>query len=60
MKTVTPKPKTAEYAGVYNLRLTFADGKSGILDLQNQLWGSARPRPRLPPVASTVLPRMSK
>jgi hypothetical protein len=39
MKTVTPKLKTAEYAGEYKLRLTFADGNSGILDLQDQLWG---------------------
>ena len=35
----TPRLETAEYAGDYKLRLTFSDGKSGIIDLQDQLWG---------------------
>ena len=35
----TPKLEAAEYAGKYKLRLRFADGKSGVIDLEDQLWG---------------------
>jgi hypothetical protein len=40
----TPKIETAEYAGDYKLRLTFADGKSGVIDLKDQLWGRSSSR----------------
>lgn len=39
MSESTPKIETAEYAGEYKLRLTFADGKCGVIDLEDQLWG---------------------
>jgi len=39
MTDITPKIETAEYAGQYKLRLTFEDGKSGVIDLEGQLWG---------------------
>jgi hypothetical protein len=35
----TPKIETAEYAGDYKLRVTFEDGRSGVIDLEDQLWG---------------------
>lgn len=38
MSCTTPKIRLAEYAGEYELRLTFDDGKSGIIDLNDQLW----------------------
>ena len=39
MIETTPKLKSAEYAGGYRLRLTFEDGRTGELDLEDQLWG---------------------
>ena len=39
MSCTTPKIQVAEYVGEYKLRLTFDDGKSGIIDLKDQLWG---------------------
>ena len=35
----TPKIKSAEHVDGYRLKVTFEDGKSGILDLSDQLWG---------------------
>lgn len=35
----TPRIKTAEYLEGYKLRLTFDDGKCGVIDLSDQLWG---------------------
>jgi|TARA_B100000315_G_scaffold236837_1_gene253064 hypothetical protein len=35
----TPRIKTAEHIGAYKLHLTFEDGKSGTIDLSDQLWG---------------------
>jgi len=39
MREITPKIKSAEYAGQYKLRVCFEDGKSGVIDLEDQLWG---------------------
>ena len=39
MTKTVPKLKSAEYVGDYCLRLTFDDGKKGLLDLEDQLWG---------------------
>lgn len=36
---MTPNLKSAEYLGAYRLRLTFADGKVGEIDLEGELWG---------------------
>ena len=36
---MTPNIQKAEYLGGYRLRLTFADGKVGELDLEQELWG---------------------
>ncbi|HLF88934.1 MAG TPA: DUF2442 domain-containing protein [Anaerolineales bacterium] len=36
---MTPSLQTAEYAGGYRLRLSFADGKVGEIDLEDELWG---------------------
>lgn len=39
MSEITPKLESAEYAGQYKLRVSFEDGKSGVIDLEDQLWG---------------------
>jgi hypothetical protein len=36
---MTPNLTSAEYLGAYRLRLTFADGKVGEIDLEGELWG---------------------
>jgi Protein of unknown function (DUF2442) len=35
----TPKIIDAEYFEEYKLRVCFEDGKSGLIDLEDQLWG---------------------
>lgn len=35
----TPKVCGAEYLGEYRIFLTFEDGKSGVIDLEHELWG---------------------
>ena len=35
----TPKIKSAKHFEEYKLRVTFDDGKSGVIDLSDQLWG---------------------
>lgn len=39
MTESTPKLTSAEYVGGYRLKLTFEDGRTGELDLEDQLWG---------------------
>jgi hypothetical protein len=34
-----PKLESAEYAGGYGIRVRFADGRTGEVDLANELWG---------------------
>jgi hypothetical protein len=36
---MTPKLKSAEYVGGYRLQLVFEDGRTGEIDLENELWG---------------------
>jgi hypothetical protein len=36
---MTPKLESAEYAGGYHIRLRFADGRTGEIDLAGDLWG---------------------
>lgn len=36
---MTPKLESAVYAGDYRIRLTFADGRQGEIDLAGELWG---------------------
>ena len=36
---VNPKIKSAVHIEGYRLQVTFEDGKSGVLDLSDQLWG---------------------
>ena len=36
---MTPRLESAEYAGGYRIRLRFADGCAGEIDLGNDLWG---------------------
>jgi hypothetical protein len=36
---MTPRLESAEYAGGYRIRLRFADGRAGEIDLANELWG---------------------
>jgi len=36
---MTPRLKTAEYAGDYRIKVTFEDGTEGVLDLKDELWG---------------------
>ena len=35
----TPKIINATYVEEYKLRLSFADGRTGVIDLSDQLWG---------------------
>ena len=34
-----PKLQSAEYAGGYRIRVRFADGRVGDIDLEGELWG---------------------
>lgn len=36
---MTPRLESAEHAGGYRIRLRFADGRAGEIDLANELWG---------------------
>ena len=36
---MTPRLESAEYAGGYRIRLRFADGLAGEIDLAGELWG---------------------
>ncbi|TMA82279.1 MAG: DUF2442 domain-containing protein [Deltaproteobacteria bacterium] len=36
---MTPRLKNAEYAGGYRIRICFADGRAGEIDLAGDLWG---------------------
>ncbi len=36
---MTPSVKTAEYIEDYRIKVTFVDGKEGIIDLKDELWG---------------------
>jgi len=36
---VTPKLESAVYAGDYRIRLRFADGRQGEIDMAGELWG---------------------
>ena len=36
---MTPRLENAEYLGDYRLRLSFADGTVGEIDLAEELWG---------------------
>ncbi len=39
MTSSTPKLTSAEHVRGYCLKLTFEDGREGMLDLEDQLWG---------------------
>ena len=39
MSMTTPKIVSAEYIADYKLRVAFDDGKTGTIDLEDQLWG---------------------
>jgi hypothetical protein len=34
-----PRLESAEYVGDYRIRLRFADGRTGEIDLKDELWG---------------------
>ncbi|MFT7651928.1 MAG: hypothetical protein ACI9ON_002003 [Limisphaerales bacterium] len=36
---MTPKIQTARYFQEYQIEVTFEDGKTGVIDLCNELWG---------------------
>jgi hypothetical protein len=36
---MTPRLESAEYVGGYRIRLRFADGCAGEIDLEGELWG---------------------
>ena len=36
---MTPKLESAEYVGGYRIRLRFADGRIGEIDMAEDLWG---------------------
>lgn len=36
---MVPRLRSAEYLRQYKIRVTFDDGKSGVLDLEDELWG---------------------
>ena len=39
MTATTPKLESAEHLRRYSLKLRFDDGREGVLDLEDQLWG---------------------
>ena len=39
MSRNTPKITSAEHVAGYRLKLTFEDGRTGEVDLEDQLWG---------------------
>ena len=39
MSSITPRITSAKYIAGYRLKLTFEDGRTGELDLEDQLWG---------------------
>jgi hypothetical protein len=36
---MTPRLKSARYLDGYRIEVTFEDGKHGVLDLKDELWG---------------------
>jgi hypothetical protein len=36
---MTPRLLKAKYVEAYKIELSFSDGKCGIIDLENELWG---------------------
>lgn len=36
---MTPRLLKARYVGAYKIEVSFSDGKCGIIDLENELWG---------------------
>ncbi len=36
---MTPKLKSATYLDGYKIEVSFSDGVTGIIDLENELWG---------------------
>lgn len=38
-EAMTPRLRGAEYVREYKILVIFEDGKKGIIDLQNELWG---------------------
>ena len=36
---MTPRIESAEYLESYKIRLLFSDGKTRVIDLENELWG---------------------
>lgn len=39
MTEMTPRLKSAQHLGGYRLKLIFEDGRTGEVDLENELWG---------------------
>jgi hypothetical protein len=39
MNTTTPQLVSADYVGGYVIRLRFEDDSSGVVDLEQELWG---------------------
>lgn len=53
---MTPTLLSAEYLHEYKIRLVFEDGKTGVIDLRNELWGEVfEPLKDLPVFQSFVL-----
>ncbi len=44
-----PKLESAEYVADYRIRLRFADGREGEIDLAEELWGEVLNPSRMPP-----------
>ncbi len=36
---MTPRLKSAKYIDGYKIEVSFTDGTSGVVDLENELWG---------------------
>lgn len=36
---MTPKLSSAKYIDGYKIEVSFSDGKSGVIDLEGELWG---------------------
>jgi len=39
MSIATPRLMSGEYLGAYRIRLRYADGSNGVVDLEPELWG---------------------
>ena len=47
---MTPRLARAEYLGDYKIGVTFDDGREGVIDLEDELWGDVFEPPKEPEI----------